>query len=83
MDEQEALFSYSVALWLCWPSLFPEYVENAVVAASDLQAIEQVMRSHGVDFVMRAAVRLTDGCMISRYVRVFLRASGVQAHLLE
>jgi hypothetical protein len=53
---------YDVALWLFWPSLFPEYI--AIIEAPDpLSAVFVLMESCEVSRVSLAAVRLPDGSL--------------------
>ena len=53
---------FDVALWLLWPSLFPEYV--AVIEAPDpLSAVWLLMKSCQLAYVSRAAVQLPDGSL--------------------
>ena len=53
---------YDVALWLFWPSLFPEYI--AIIESSDpLSAVLVLMESCEVSRVSLAAVRLPDGSL--------------------
>jgi hypothetical protein len=61
--------SYDVALWRCWPSLFPEWTEM-VKAFSESQAVYALMRAHGLRFVEKAAVSAGDGSPIERYYDV-------------
>jgi hypothetical protein len=51
---------YEVAIWIVWPSLCPEYVEE-VGASSGLAAIALVMGFYGVQAARRVAVRVKDG----------------------
>jgi len=50
---------YDVALWLCWPSECPEYVED-VQASGPLEAVLSLMREHQLPLVAKAAVQLPD-----------------------
>lgn len=53
---------FDVAIWLAWPSLFPEYV--AVIEAPDaLSAVWLLMESCQLVYVSRAAVQLPDGSL--------------------
>jgi hypothetical protein len=53
---------FDVALWLFWPSLFPEYI--AIIEAPDpLSAVFVLMESCEVYRVSLAAVRLPDGSL--------------------
>src|SRR5258706_14774627 len=63
-----------VALWLCWPSDFPEYV--AYVNASDpLQAVWLLMQEHDLAMVAKAAMQLPDRS-IERWYGVRLEVSS-------
>jgi hypothetical protein len=65
---------YDVALWLAWPSLFPQYV--ALVPADDpLQAVLLLMEDVRLSAVAKAAVLLTDG-RIERWYGVRLEVSS-------
>jgi hypothetical protein len=61
---------YNVALWLSWPSLFPEYVED-VTAFDHFTAVESVMQRSGLSRVVRAAAAHQG--VIRRYSRVVLQ----------
>jgi hypothetical protein len=53
---------FDVALWLGWPSLFPEYV--AMIEAPDvLSAVWLLMESCQLVYVSRAAVKSPDGSL--------------------
>jgi hypothetical protein len=66
---------YDVALWLCWPSDFPEYV--AFVNASDpLEAVWLLMQEHDLAMVAKAAVQGPDGS-IERWYGVRLDVSSI------
>ena len=56
---------FDVALWVTWPSLFPEYVA-LVPASSAFAAVVSVMQSHGLYLVARAAVSTCDGLLVYR-----------------
>jgi len=60
-----------------WPSSFPEHVDT-LWAADHLDAIELVMRVHGLSMVARAAVTLCGVRSISRYTGVRLTSGGLQ-----
>lgn len=48
---------YDVALWRCWPSMFPEWVEE-IEEFSPQSAMYAAMRLYGLRFVEKAAVGL-------------------------
>jgi len=53
---------FDVALWLFWPSLFPEYI--AVIEAPDpLSAVWLLMERCQLVYVSRAAVKSPDGSL--------------------
>ncbi len=56
---------FDVALWVTWPSLFPEYVV-LVPASSAFAAVVLVMRSCGVYAVAHAAASTGDGSLVYR-----------------
>ena len=60
---------FDVALWLLWPSLFPEYI--AVIEAPDpLSAVWLLMELCQLVYVSRVAVKSPDGSLRRwRYVR--------------
>jgi hypothetical protein len=63
-----------VALCLCWPSDFPEYV--AYVNASDpFQAVLLLMQEHHLTMAAKAAIQLPD-TSIERWYGVRLQVSG-------
>ena len=66
---------FEVALWLVWPSLFPEYVA-LVPALSAFAAVVSVMRSCGVYSVAHATASTCDGSLV-------YRAFGVKLSLCE
>jgi hypothetical protein len=68
---------YEVTLWQAWPSSFPEHVDT-LWAADHLDAIEQVMRIHGLSTVRRAAVTRCGVYAASRYIGVRLTDNGLR-----
>jgi hypothetical protein len=56
---------FDVALWVTWPSLFPEYIA-LVPASSALAAVVSVMRSCGVYSVAYAASSTREGFLVYR-----------------
>ena len=62
---------FDVALWVTWPSLFPEYV-GLVMASSAFAAVVSVMRSCGVYSVAHAAASTCDGSLVYRAFSVKL-----------
>lgn len=52
---------YDVALWLNWPSAMPNYFADKLVASSAFNAIERLMRRHGLQQVAYASVRQRRG----------------------
>jgi hypothetical protein len=64
---------FDVALWLAWPSLFPEHI--AVIEAPDaLSAVWLLMESCQLVYISRAAVKSSDGSLHRcSYVRLPVR----------
>ena len=56
---------FDVALWVVWPSLFPEHVV-LVMASSAFAAVVSAMRSCGVYSVAHAAASTRDGSLVYR-----------------
>lgn len=60
MSEKQNYQKYDVALWLQWPSLFPEYVDD-VYAPTSKQAVLSLMEREALKRVKRAGVQSPDG----------------------
>ncbi len=60
MTEQRDYQKYDVALWLQWPSLFPEYVDD-VYALNSKQAVLSLMEREALKQVKRAGVQSPNG----------------------
>ncbi len=56
---------FDVALWVTWPSLFPEYVA-LVAASSAFAAVVSAMWSCGVYAVAHATASTGDGSLVYR-----------------
>jgi len=56
---------FDVALWVTWPSLFPEYVA-LVMASSAFAAVVSAMQSCGVSVVAHATASIGDGSLVYR-----------------
>jgi hypothetical protein len=54
------MHTYDVALWVVFPSLFPEYVD-LVEASHAYEAVQLLMVHHGLRWVARAGVRSSSG----------------------
>ena len=66
---------FDVALWLVWPSLFPEYVA-LVSAPCAFAAVASVMWSCGVYAVVHATAFTGDGSLVYRAFGVNLLYEG-------
>ncbi len=68
------MYLFDVALWRLWPDALPivEFIE----APSRVEALEQVMRMHGLFKCARAAVALCESGFIVRYDHPLLTAEG-------
>jgi len=62
---------FDVALWLVWPSLFPEYIV-VVSAPCAFAAVVSVMRSCGLCSIAHATASTGDGSLVYRAFGVWL-----------
>ena len=63
--------TYNVALWLSWPSLFADYVQD-IQAFDHFTAVESLMQQHKLSYVERSAAARSG--VIRRYSHVALQA---------
>jgi hypothetical protein len=70
---------FDVALWVTWPSLFPEYVA-LMMAASAFAAIESLMGVCGLSVVAHAAAALDDGSLVYRASGIKILSEGKMFH---
>jgi hypothetical protein len=64
------MHTYDVALWVVFPSLFPEYVD-LMEASHAYTAVQLLMARYGLRWVARAGVRSVSG-VPQRWERVWL-----------
>ncbi|MFL5629582.1 MAG: hypothetical protein ACJ788_28750 [Ktedonobacteraceae bacterium] len=62
---------YDVALWLSWPSLFPEHV-GLVEAYGTYAAVLSLMETYGVEKVAHATARLVEHPRIDRWDHLYI-----------
>ena len=66
---------FDVALWVVWPSLFPEHVV-LVPASCAFAAVVSAMRSCGVSAVVHATASTGDGSLVYRAFGVKIACEG-------
>lgn len=70
---------FDVALWVTWPSLFPEYVA-LVSASSTFAAVVSVMRSCGLSVVAHATESTCDGSLVYRAIGIKILCEREMLH---
>lgn len=68
---ERVMQTYDVALWVVWPSLFPEHV-GCVEASGSYAAVLSLMETCGVEKVAYASARLVSHARIDRWHHLYI-----------